>query len=69
MKFKHDKTKTTKILMYAHNPGGGGRGSYIFRILGSENSGMWGFKNRKIYISVTDVLVHFRIAKLKGFKR
>ena len=36
MKFKHDKTKTTKILMYAHNPGGGG-GGHTF-------SGFWGHK-------------------------
>ena len=44
-------------------------GSHIFRILGSENSGMLGFKNRNIYttLSLTNVSVHFRMTKLKGF--
>ena len=38
---------------------------------GSENSGMKGFKNRKIYstLSLTNVSVHFRVTKLKGFIR
>ena len=38
---------------------------------GSENSGRQGFKNRKIYttLSLTNVSVHFRMTKLKGFIR
>ena len=38
---------------------------------GSENSGRQGFKNRKIYttLSLTNVSVHFRMTKLKGFTR
>ena len=37
----------------------------------SENSGRQGFKNRKIYttLSLTNVSVHFRMTKLKGFTR
>ena len=47
-------------------------GSHIFRILGSENSGMLGFKNRNIYTTLSltkynNVSVHFRMTKLKGF--
>ena len=36
---------------------------------GSENSGVQGFKNRKIYttLSLTNVEVHFRVTQLKGF--
>ena len=39
--------------------------------LGSENSGMKGFKNGKIYstLSLINVLVHFRVSKVKGFMR
>ena len=68
MKFKHDKTKTTKILMYAHNPGGG-EGVIHFQDFGDRKFRYVGIYYRKIYISVRDVLVHFRITKLKGFIR
>ena len=42
-------------------------GSHIFRILGSEHSGMLGFKNRKIYTTLSLTNVHYRMTKLKGF--
>ena len=39
--------------------------------MGPENSGMWGFKNRKTYstLRLTNASVNFRMTKLKGLIR